>query len=620
MPDPTSTSCSPDPHSPTALAPASLALGARCVDGGVDVLVWGPHAFRIEVVVGDGDGEQRIEMSRLERGYAYARLDGASSGTAYALSLDGGPALPDPASSWQPDGVHGRSRVVDHGAFAWGDHGWVAPPLRTWVLYELHVGTFTPEGTFDAVIPRLPDLAQLGVTAIELMPVAQFPGSRNWGYDGVSLFAVQHSYGGPEGLKRLFDAAHAAGIAVVLDVVYNHLGPEGNYLGLFGPYFSDRHQTPWGAGVNVDGAGSDEVRRFFIDNARQWVRDYHVDGLRLDAIHGIVDTSAQPFLAELGEAVADEAALRGAHVAVIAESDLNDTRVIIPRDAGGYGHDAQWSDDFHHALHTVLTGEQDGYYADFAGIADLADACSGGYVFRGQYSPHRGRRHGSDSRGLPGERFVAYAQNHDQVGNRLLGDRLAATLDADGRRLAAAAVLLAPFLPMLFMGEEYGELRPFPYFVSHGDPDLVAAVREGRRREFAAFGHAGEAPDPQSVETARSAILDWSARDRGPGADLLRWHRDLLRLRRSSPSIARMRPAEIIVRTDPAAGWLVLDRAHADERTITALGFGHDVVPSGDLLPDGDLATWSCVAHSRSDVPPASCSSLPARTAAVWRR
>jgi maltooligosyltrehalose trehalohydrolase len=415
------------------------------------------------------------------------------------------------------------------------------------------------------------------------MPVAQFPGDRNWGYDGVDLFAPHAAYGGPDGLRRLVDAAHAAGIAVVLDVVYNHLGPEGAYLGRFGPYFTDRHRTPWGDAVNVDGPGSDEVRRFLIDNACMWVRDFHVDALRLDAIHGIIDTSPFHVLDELTACVESEAAHVGRDVVMIAESDLNDVRVITPRAERGLGFHAQWTDDFHHALHVALTGETRGYYVDFqGGLEDLAACLWTGYLYVGQRSSHRDRHFGTDSTGIPPERFLVYAQNHDQVGNRLLGDRLAASLTPARQRVALAATLLSPFTPMLFMGEEYGEQRPFPYFTSHGDEQLVAAVRQGRRDEFAHFGFEGTPPDPQDEATFRSAILDWDARDRGAHAETLAFVRELLRLRREHPSI-RTKPDPFDVAVSGSV--LSIERSHAGERTRLVLDVEADTVLFEQLEP-----------------------------------
>ncbi len=497
-------------------------------DGRCRFRVWAPHAERVEVRLGD-----RIEpLAPEENGYHEAVLAGVPAGTRYVYRLDGSLERPDPASRFQPDGVHAPSAVVDPRAFAWTDAAWRGRPLREFVLYELHVGTFTPEGTFDAVIPHLDGLARLGVTSIELLPVAQCPGRRNWGYDGAYTWAVQNSYGGPDGLRRLVDACHARGLAVTLDVVYNHLGPEGNYLGAFGPYFSDQYRTAWGESINFDGPDSDGVRDYFLRNALHWMNDYHVDAFRLDAIQGIFDRSARPFLAELTDAVRRRAAELGRPVPVIAESDLNDARVVTPEAEGGLGHDAEWNDDLHHALHAYLTGERFGYYADFGGIAEVRKAYAENQVISGGYSRYRRRRHGNPARHLAPERFVVCAQNHDQTGNRMLGERLSVLVPFEQQKLLAGAVCLSPFLPMLFMGEEYGETAPFRYFVDHGDPGLVEAVRQGRARDFAAFGWTGDVPDPQDPATFRVSQLDHGLKREGRHAVLLALHTDILAFRR----------------------------------------------------------------------------------------
>jgi maltooligosyltrehalose trehalohydrolase len=505
----------------------------------VELRVWAPAAAKVEVVVGAEEAPRAVQMREGGRGWWTAEVPAAGPGTDYAFRLDGGPLRPDPRSPWQPHGVNGPSRVVDHGAHQWRDAAWRGLHLPSAVLYELHVGTFSPEGTFDGVIPRLDHLVELGVDAVELLPVAQFSGGRNWGYDGVDLYAPHDGYGGPDGLKRLVDACHARGLGVVLDVVYNHLGPEGNHLGAFGPYFTDFYATPWGLAVNYDRAGSDEVRRFVIDNAVSWLRDYHIDGLRLDAVHAIIDTSATHVLAELAVEVERLAATVGKPLFLIGESDLNDPKVVSPRQLGGWGLDAQWSDDLHHALHGVVTGEHDGYYADFGTLAQLAEALEEAWVGAGEYSPFRDRVHGRRHGGLPGWRFLAYAQNHDQVGNRATGDRLSQLLPPARLRLVAALYLLSPFVPMIFQGEEWGATTPFQYFTSHEDPELGRAVAQGRRSEFAAFGWKPEdVPDPQDPETFERSKLDWSEPGRAPHRDLLEWYRTLLRLRRSHPSLS----------------------------------------------------------------------------------
>ena len=482
--------------------------------------------------------DRLIPMVRDERGYWQATVTGIEPGARYFYQGDGETDRPDPASHHQPQGVHGPSQVVDH-AFAWSDAGWQPPPLEQWVLYELHVGTFTVEGTFDALLPRLPELRELGVTALELMPVAQFPGERNWGYDGVYPYAAQASYGGVEGLKRLVDACHRAGLAVILDVVYNHLGPEGNYLWGLGTYFTDQYRTPWGDAVNYDGPHSPGVREYVVNNARYWFETCHCDALRLDAVHAIYDFGARHILAELAEAAADCARRLGRPCTLIAESDLNDPRLVRPPAIGGYGLDAQWSDDFHHALHTVLTGERHGYYEDFGTLEQLAQAYRRPFVYAWDYSTHRQRFHGDDPSDCPASRFVVCGQNHDQVGNRALGDRFSTLLPFPALKLAAAAVLLSPYLPLLFMGEEYGEPRPFRYFISHGDPDLIEGVRAGRKKEFAAFHAEGEAPDPQSEATFAGSKLQWELGQTGRHGQLRAFYRELLRLRRELPALSR---------------------------------------------------------------------------------
>jgi maltooligosyltrehalose trehalohydrolase len=523
-------------------------LGANPASDGCEFLVWAPRAGKVAVHLCGRTGPP-IPLEPCGAGYFRVEIPGVGPGDRYLYRLGGDRELPDPASRFQPDGVHGASEVVDPD-FAWGQ-AWAGLPLARYVFYELHVGTFTPEGTFDAVIGHLRRLRELGVTAIELMPVAQFPGRRNWGYDGVGLFAPQASYGGPDGLRRLVDACHREGLAAVLDVVYNHVGPEGNYLDAFGPYFTERYRTPWGRGINFDGRGSDEVRRFFIENARRWISDFRFDALRLDAVHAIVDPSARPFLEELTEAVHQEGERCGRPAYVIAESDANDPRLVTGPESGGYGMDAMWNDDFHHALHALLTGERRGYYQDFGTLAQLGRAFSRTFVFAGEPSSYRGRHHGRrGAEELPPERFVVFSQNHDQVGNRMLGERLAALVDFERLKLAAAAALTSPHLPLLFMGEEYGETAPFLYFVEHGDPELVDAVRKGRRAEFAEFSWTGQAPDPQDADTFVTSRLDHGLADREPHRSLRAFYGELLRLRRSLPSLARGRREGLRIHCD----------------------------------------------------------------------
>ena len=423
-----------------------------------------------------------------EKGYFTACLDSLKAGTRYFYLLNGKQRRPDPVSRSQPEGVHGPSEVINPGEFQWKDGAWPGIPLGEMIIYEIHTGTFTTEGTFRAIIPYLDYLKdELGVNCIELMPIAQFPGARNWGYDGTYPYAPQNSYGGSDGLKSLINACHLKGLAVILDVVYNHLGPEGNYLGDFGNYFTDRYKTPWGPAFNFDGRESDEVRKYIIDNSLYWVTENHFDGLRIDAVHGIFDFSPRHILHDLQEAVHRQARILGRSIVVIAESSRNDVRVIEPPAKAGYGLDAQWNDDFHHSLHALLTKERNGYYQDFGDLNQLAKALREGFVYSGQYSSFWKRRQGSSSEHLSPEKFVIFSQNHDQVGNRIKGERLTSLVSFEALKLVAGVVLLAPNIPLLFMGEEYGEDAPFLYFINHSDPSLIEAVRKGRREEWAAF-------------------------------------------------------------------------------------------------------------------------------------
>ncbi len=516
---------------------ADLGLGAiylgenRCA-----FRVWAPRASQVELHITEPD-ERFIPMNQAPRGYYHALVDNVPPGTRYRYRLDGEKERADPASRSQPDGVHQASQVLDP-HFDWHDSHWSGLPLQHYIIYELHIGTFTSEGTFDAAISQLDMLQDLGVTAIEIMPVAHFPGSRNWGYDGVYLFAAHTAYGGAAGLKRLVDACHARGLAVILDVVYNHLGPEGNYLWDYGYYFTDRYQTPWGAAVNFDGGHSDEVRRFFIENALMWIDEFHIDALRLDAVHAIFDFSAYTFMQELAEVVHERAERLGRRIYAIAESDQNDRRLVTPPYTGGYGLDGQWSDDFHHIMHTLLTGEQDGYYRDFGTFDQLVRVYQNGWLYAGDYSAFRERRHGSSAEDIPPYRLVVCTQNHDQVGNRMLGERLSVLTAFDACKLAASVLIFSPFLPMLFMGQEYGETAPFLYFISHTDADLVEAVRKGRKEEFSSFAWKGEPPDPQAEETLARSRLDHSLREQGQHQILFNLYREIIHLRKNLPALS----------------------------------------------------------------------------------
>ena len=515
-------------------------LGAQVIGGSTRFELWAPWAERVDVVIGDEGSELVVPMECADVTATpnrtwLAGVNGIGDGARYRFRLDGGEPLADPASRHQPDGVHGPSAVVDTSAFAWTDGGWRGVSLADTVLYELHIGTFTADGTFDSAIDQLDRLVDLGITVVEVMPVAAFPGERNWGYDGVFPFATQASYGGPAAFARFVDAAHARRLGVVLDVVYNHFGPEGNVLPRFGPYLTSEYSTPWGDAVNVAGRDSDPVRRFFIENAVGWIRDFHLDGLRLDAVHAIVDPTARPFVAELTAAVHDAGRESGRTVLVTVESADNDPRIVRDVSAGGWGCDAVWDDDVHHALRVALTGERHEYYAGYDGVPDLAEAFEHRFVYHGRHSVGHGRRHGADARDVDHRHFIAFSQNHDHNGNTPRGERLLHDGGPDDPRLrlAAAAILLSPFTPMLFMGEEYAEPAPFPYFVDHGDPELVRAVQEGREREFAGVDWDGGVADPADPATYEGAVLDPSiAEGDGPHAAMLDTYRTLLRTRR----------------------------------------------------------------------------------------
>jgi maltooligosyltrehalose trehalohydrolase len=505
----------------------------------------------------------------------------AGDGADYAFVLDGGEPLPDPRSPRQPFGSTGVSRTYDHSAFAWTDRGWRGGPLHGSVIYELHIGTFTPEGTFDAAIGRLGHLAGLGVDVVELMPVAAFPGRHGWGYDCINLWAVHEPYGGPDGLKRFVDACHARRLAVLLDVVYNHVGV-GNRLAEFGPYFTDAHVTPWGPAVNLDQPGSDEVRDFIIGNALMWLRDYHLDGLRLDAVHALEDRRALHILEELAAEVQALAARLNRELVLIAESGANDPRLVTSREAGGYGLTGQWSDDFHHAVHAAVTGERQGYYCDFGTLGALAKTMTKVFFHDGSWSQFRGRTHGRqvDVFRVPAHRFLGYLQDHDQVGNRAAGDRISAGLSPALLRVAAGLVLTSPYTPMLFMGEEWGALTPWQYFTDHPDPGLARAVAEGRRSEFAAHGwDPADVPDPQDEATFLRSKLDWSEPGREGHAGLLRWYTELITLRSARPELTDPRLPRVGVDFDEQERWLAVRRG--DLRIVANLGPGSPPVPLG---------------------------------------
>lgn len=570
-------------------------LGATYLgDGRCQFVVWAPLAQRVEVHIVAPD-DRFVPMEPRERGYYQAIVDNVEPGCRYLYRLDGETERPDPASKYQPETVHGPSQVIDP-VFDWQATHWAGLPLQDYIIYELHVGTFTAEGTFDAIIPHLDELKDFGITALEIMPVAQFPGNRNWGYDGVQPFATQNSYGGPEGFKRLIDACHQRGMAVILDVVYNHLGPEGNYFWGYGHYFTDAYRTPWGSAINFDGPHSDEVRRYFIENALFWITEFRIDALRLDAVHAILDFAATTFLEELADAVGDTRDQLNRRVYLIAESDLNNARLIEARERGGYGLDAQWSDDFHHALHTLLTGELEGYYCSFGRLEHLVRMLREGYTYTGQYSPARERHYGNSPRHVPAYRFVVCAQNHDQIGNRMLGERLSQLISFEGLKLAAGALLLSPFVPMLYMGEEYGETAPFLYFISHGDAPLVEAVRQGRKEEFAAFSWQGEPPDPQAETTFQRSKLNRELRHTGQHRVLYDLHKELIRLRKTHPVLAHLskEAMEVIA----YANILLVRRWSGDQQVVMAFNFSADHAEVTIPVPAG---TWQKLLDSADE-------------------
>jgi maltooligosyltrehalose trehalohydrolase len=560
--------------------------------------VWAPRARSVACVVG---ADRRAAVAEPDGWWS---VPAPAPGEDYAFSVDGGPPLPDPRSPRQPHGVHGPSQLVDHRAFRWTDARFRAAPLGAGVIYELHVGTYSPEGTFDGAAGRLDHLVDLGVTHVSLLPVAAFPGRHGWGYDGAAPFAPHEPYGGPDGLRRLVDACHARGLAVLVDVVYNHLGPNGNYLGAYGPYFTDRYRTPWGDALNYDGPGSDEVRRLVCDNARQWLSDYHADGLRLDAVHAIYDASATHILEQLAAEIAELSLALGRPLVLVAESDRNDPRLVRAREAGGFGLDAQWSDDLHHAIHAVATGERDGYYADFGALADVARALTGAFVYDGRFSRYRGRRHGRPATGLSGARFFGYSQTHDQVGNRARGERLVHLVGARRARAVAALVMTAPFVPMIFQGEEWGAATPFQYFTDHTSPELAEAVRRGRRDEH---GADGDVPDPQDVATFERSRLDWTEPGRDPHATTLAWYRALVALRRRTPDLVDGRMDRVRVEVDEDARWIRVERG-----TVTAIVHFGDA-PATLARPPGTLAL-------ATDPIDAGTTTLPPDSATIWIR
>ena len=564
-----------------------MKVGSQYLGNNVcEFILWSPLKEKVAVHLVSPE-EKLLPMSEQEQGYWYLKAENIEPGTLYYYQLEDAVDRPDPASHFQPQGVHEASAVIDHSNTNWQDSQWAGIPLEEMIIYELHVGTFTPEGTFEAIMTRLSDLAELGVNAIEIMPVAQFTGDRNWGYDGVYPYAVQNSYGRPEDLKQLVDAAHKQGIAIILDVVYNHFGPEGNYIAHHAPYFTDTYQTPWGDAINFDDAYSYGVRNYFIENALYWLENYHIDGLRLDAIQAIYDLSAKHILQEMAERVEELSQQVGRKFYLIAESDLNDVRVIRPQELGGYGVDAQWSDDFHHSLRTVLTKESGGYYADFGSCQQLAKAYQNTFVYDWQYSPFRKRYHGNATGDRPGSQFVVCIQNHDQIGNRMLGERLSNLIDFEATKLAAGALLLSPYIPLLFMGQEYGEESPFLYFVSHEDPDLVAAVREGRKKEFTDFHVEGDYIDPQSIEAFETSKLHWQQKTEGKHQVLWLLYQQLINLRRTIPALKKFDKQNLTATARESDKVILLHRWQDNSQIFTILNFNDRDVELESIFPAG---------------------------------
>ncbi|ALF51963.1 malto-oligosyltrehalose trehalohydrolase [Nostoc piscinale CENA21] len=585
-----------------------MKIGAHYLGNGeCEFTVWSPtlNSVAVEILTPE---PQLIPLKPQADGYWQIKVNDVYPGTLYRYQLNGQEAFADPASQFQPQGVHGASVVVDH-QFEWTDTTWTGVPLESMIFYELHVGTFTPEGTFAAIIPRLPELRELGINAIEIMPIAQFPGDdhiqsdlayRNWGYDGVYLYAVQNSYGSPADFKRFVNACHANGIAVVLDVVYNHFGPEGNYMGQFAPYFTKTYKTPWGNAMNFDDAYSQGVRNYFIQNALYWLGDFHIDALRLDAIQAIYDLGAKHFLWELAETVHNFSGGGTWKRHLIAESDLNNPQIVRPPELGGYGIDAQWSDDFHHALHTLLTGDRQGYYQDFGKCADLAKAYQDTFVYDWRYAPHRKRFHGISCRDRPLSQFSVCIQNHDQIGNQMKGERLSERISFAGLKLAAGAVLLSPYLPLLFMGEEYGETAPFIYFVSHSDPELIQSVRAGRKQEFEAFHYAEDPPDPESAQTFLRCKLNWELRHQGQHQVLWNWYRQLINLRQTHPALLNYDRDSIAATSDEDKKLVVVRRWCESDEVVFAMNFNSSSVAvslpiqqNARKLLDSADAVWS---------------------------
>ena len=556
---------------PLSVNQRSLGVTFLSAENMAQVLVWAPKPDQVSIKL--TESSEIIPLTKEDFGYWCVMTPLLKPGSLYTFVLDNDKAYPDPASLAQPDGVHGPSQAIDTASFTWKDQHWVNPPLENYLIYELHTGTFTPEGTFQALENKLDYLKALGVNAIEIMPIAQFPDSRNWGYDGVYTYAVQNSYGGAEALQHLIDTCHHKGIAVVLDVVYNHFGPEGNYMDEFGPYLTDKYCTPWGKAVNFDDAWCDGVRQYFLENALMWFRDFHVDALRLDAVHAIKDSSPVPILQELKEKVNQLMALTGRRHYLLIENDLNDPRYIDPLSKAGYGMDAQWMDEFHHALRVTVGEAKNGYFADFDGIVHLAKAYQEGYVYDGQFSRVRQKLFGRKAEANPGKQFIVFSQNHDQIGNRGQGERSSVLYSYETLKLMAGAVLVSPYIPLLFMGEEWGETSPFLYFVSDSAPELIESVRQGRKAEFATSQSDEEVPDPQCLETFEQAKLQWHLLADEPHRCLLRYYQTLIALRKQLPALAHLDRRQVAVVADLEKDTLVLHRWFGDQHVLCLMNF-----------------------------------------------
>lgn len=537
------------------------------------VAVWAPDAKKAAVIVND---QTSLNLNRSDFSYWTLTTAELKPGDSYRFKLDNKDPLPDPASLSQPDGVHGASMALDLNQFKWTDTKWQNPALEQYVIYELHTGTFSDDGTFDGIAEKLHHLKNLGITAIEIMPVAQFPGERNWGYDGVFPYAVQNTYGGAEGLAKLVNTCHEYGLAVILDVVYNHFGPEGNYLCSYGPYFTGKYHTPWGDAINFDDAWCDEVRHYFIENVMMWFSDFHIDALRLDAVHAIKDFSPKHILKEIKENVDALMAQTGGKHHLIIEFDLNDPLFIDPLQKRGYGMDAQWIDEFHHALRVTAGEKREGYYSDFEGITHLAKSYNDAYVYDGIYSPGRLKTFGAKADDNPGNQFIVFSQNHDHIGNRMLGERSSQLFSFEMQKLMAGAVMVSPFIPMLFMGEEWAEANPFQYFVSHSEPELVEAVRKGRKAEFASFHAEGETPDPQAEATFSHSKLQWELSSQEGHKQMLAFYKALISIRKQLPALATLNRKNLKTSVNESYKTLLLERWHDGQKVYCLMNFSDE--------------------------------------------